>query len=215
MNKLVICDLDGTIIDSRKDLATSINLMLKDVNLPEIDVDTVTGYVGNGARKLVERALNGKYHDAEHALKIFKKYYKKNILNETIVYPTVPDGLEKLHKNNIKLSLISNKPSENCIEILQHFNLDKYFDVVFGGDEKHPLKPDPKTVVLSIEKTNATKENSWIIGDSLADLNAGRNAGIKCCYAEYGFFQLNKNDFDYSVDTFAKFADFILQFTIK
>lgn len=212
MNKLVICDLDGTLIDSREDLADSVNLMLRDLSIPPLSLDIVTSYVGNGARKLVERAIGGSGIELEPALVLFKKYYSENMKNKTCLYPTVSEGLADLHSAGFKLAVVSNKPTMNCVEVLSHLGVGHFFDVVYGASDKYALKPDPETILMALKETGSSREGSWIVGDSLMDLHAGRNAGIGCCLAEYGFFKLDPLFFDYSAETFAKIADFILNF---
>ncbi len=212
LNKLVICDLDGTLIDSRADLTDSVNLMLRDLSVPPLSLDTVTSYVGNGARKLVERAIGESGNELENALALFKKYYSKNMKNKTCLYPTVSEGLTKLHSADFKLAVISNKPTVNCIEVLEHLGIGHLFDIVYGASDKYALKPDPEAILMAVEKMAATKEGSWIVGDSLMDLEAGRNAGLGCCYAKYGFFKLAPSLFDYSADSFAEIADFVLTY---
>lgn len=207
-HQLLLCDLDGTLIDSREDLAAGVNLMRADYGLEPLSVELVTEFVGNGARKLVERALPESVKDVEEALHKFKKYYKENMFVKTRLYPTVEDGLRLLHGNGWKLGLTSNKPSDKCEEILKHLGIAMYFDLILGASEDYPLKPDPESIFIAMKKTGSDKNATWIIGDNHTDLEAGRRAGIKRCYAKYGFGHLGSEEFDMAVDSFMEFVEF-------
>ncbi len=204
---LLLCDLDGTLIDSREDLATGVNLMRADYGLDPLTVDTVTKYVGNGASKLVERALHGADVCHDEALEKFKKHYRDNMFVKTHLYAGVKEGLNELHSHGWKIALTSNKPSDKCEDILKHFKVDHYFYLILGGSHKYPLKPEPESILIAMKETKASPENSWIIGDNHTDLEAGRRAGIKRCYARYGFGHIGSEDFDMVVDSFMEFVD--------
>ena len=204
---LLLCDLDGTLIDSREDLATGVNLMRADYGLIPLSVDSVTGYVGDGARKLVERALPESVKNIEDALHKFKKYYQENMFVKTRLYPTVEEGLRLLHGKGWKLALSSNKPSDKCEDILRHFGVDLYFDMILGASAEYPLKPDPASILIAMEKTSADRNATWIIGDNHTDLEAGRRAGIRCCYAKYGFGNEGSERYDMAVDSFMEFVE--------
>ena len=204
---LLICDLDGTLIDSREDLATGVNLMRADYGLEPLPVEAVTEFVGNGARKLVERALPGALKDIEEALHKFKGYYKANMFVKTRLYTGVEEGLRILHGKGWKLALSSNKPSDKCEDIVKHLGIDSYFDMILGASENYPLKPDPGSIFIAMKKTGADKSETWIIGDNYTDLEAGRRAGIKRCYAKYGFGHVGSEEYDMAVDSFMEFVD--------
>jgi phosphoglycolate phosphatase len=206
-HQLLLCDLDGTIIDSREDLATGVNLMRADYGLEPLSTESVTALVGNGARKLVERTLIGSVKNIEEALHKFKKYYQENMLVKTRLYPTVEEGLRILRGKGWKLVLVSNKPADKCEEILKHLKIDLYFDMNLSASEKYPLKPDPASILIAMKETGADKNKTWIIGDNHTDLEAGRRAGIKRCYAKYGFGHVGSEEYDMAVDSFAEFVE--------
>lgn len=206
-HQLLLCDLDGTLIDSREDLATGVNLMRADYALKPLSVESVTGFVGNGARKLVERSLPGQVKDIDEALHKFKKYYKENMFVKTRLYPNVEEGLRMLHGKGWKLVLTSNKPSDKCGEILKHLGIGLYFDLILGASENYPLKPDPESIFIAMKETGSDKDATWIIGDNHTDLEAGRRAGIKRCYAKYGFGHVGTEEYDMAVDSFMEFVD--------
>ena len=206
-HRLLLCDLDGTLIDSRDDLATGVNLMRAEYDLAALPVDTVTKYVGDGARKLIERALQGTDVKHDDALEKFKKHYRDNMFVKTSLYHGVKEGLHLLHGHGWKLALTSNKPSDKCEDILRHFKVDPFFDLILGGSHKYPLKPDPSSILIAMKETGAHPEETWIIGDNHTDLEAGRRAEIKRCYARYGFGHIGSEDFDMVVDSFMEFVE--------
>jgi phosphoglycolate phosphatase len=205
-HQLLLCDLDGTLIDSREDLATGVNLMRADYGLEPLSIGVVTDFVGDGARKLVERSLPGSIKSIEEALHKFKNYYKENMFVRTRLYPSVEEGLRLLHGKGWKLALTSNKPSDKCEEILKHLGIAVYFDMILGASENYPLKPDPASVLIAMKETCTDKNATWIIGDNYTDLEAGRRSGIKCCYAKYGFGNLGAEGYDMAVDSFMEFV---------
>lgn len=209
INKCVIFDLDGTLIDSREDLADSVNLMLAEYGRESLPVDLITSFVGNGSKALVERALQGFKTDIGEAAKLMKSFYLKRLVNKTYLYDGVVEGLEKLYSKGWKLGLISNKPQVPTQEILQHFGLEKYFSCIIGGDNKFPLKPDPASIVHVIETTNSSVKGSWIFGDNYTDLEAGRRAGLQCGFAKYGFGRQGSEIYDIATDSFLEFIDFL------
>jgi phosphoglycolate phosphatase len=204
---LLLCDLDGTLIDSREDLATGVNLMRADYGLEPLSIETVTRFVGDGAGKLVERSLPESVKNFEEALHKLKKYYGENMFVKTRLYPGVEEGLRLLHGKGWRIALTSNKPSDKCEDILRHLGIDSCFDMVLGASEKYPLKPDPASIFIAMEEIGAAMGDTWIIGDNHTDLEAGRRAGIKRCYAKYGFGHVGSEGYDMSVDSFMEFVD--------
>ena len=170
MSGVIICDLDGTLIDSRKDLATGVNLMRAEYSLSPLDLPTITDFVGNGARKLGERALEGVDVDIEEALLLMKKHYGAHMFDETIVYPTVEEGLLLLKDKGYKLAVATNKPQEPCEKILNHLEIGKYFDIILGASQRYALKSDPAMLLGAIDETNSDINKSWMVGDNYTDL---------------------------------------------
>ena len=204
---IIICDLDGTIIDSRKDLTTGVNLMRADYNLQPLSFETVTSYVGNGARKLAERSLQGFNADIDEALTKMKHYYSIHIADETSVYPSVEEGLQIIKYKNYALAIVTNKQNDAANEIIQSLNLMQYFDIVLGVTAKLAIKPAPDMLEFAMKETDTTSNNSWIIGDNYTDIESGKNANLKICFAEYGFGDHRNLSFDLKVKSFAEFAN--------
>lgn len=209
MNSVIICDLDGTLIDSRKDLTTGVNLMRADYDLPPLDVATVTDYVGNGARKLAERALKGSRVDIDEALSKMREYYAKHMFDETALYPTVKEGIKMLRGKGFKTAVCTNKPQEPCAAILDYLGVAQDFDVILGASTKYVLKPDPEMLLALISQTDSTLEDSWMVGDNYTDLESGRRAGLRNCFCKYGFGYQWEESYDLAVDSFVELANIL------
>ena len=203
---VIIFDLDGTLIDSRKDLTKGVNLTREFYNLPPLSLETVCGYIGNGARKLLERSLAGTDIDIDDALPRMKKFYYAHLTDETELYPGVEEGLKKLYESGRKLAVITNKPDEAAKTILKELGVAKYFDEIIGGGGGHPLKPEPDALLYFANKWNADVKESWMVGDHYTDLESGARAGMKCCLASYGFGNSKGLHYDFDAKSFADFA---------
>ena len=210
MNKLIICDLDGTIVDSRADLTNTVNSVRADYGLPNLDIDTVTSYVGDGSRVLMKKSLKEVDVDIDKAFKLMQKYYKENILGKTTIYPSVEEGIKLLISKGFKIAIATNKPQKPTELLLNGLGLSKYFDVILGGCDDYKLKPDPAMLKIALQRTGSSPEESWMIGDHYTDLESARRAGIKRCYAKYGFGDKKNEDFDIAVESFAEFAEMLL-----
>ena len=182
--QLLIFDLDGTLVDSSADLTTGINLMRAHYDLPPLERQTVTGYIGDGIRKLVERSLQGAEVDVDEALALDKKFYAEHMLDETRLYPGVEAGLKKLSGH--ALAVLSNKPGDPTRAILKHLGVDGLFFRMLGGGDLPNLKPAPDGIEALIEESGISKENTWMIGDHHTDLEVAHNAGVKSGFVTYG-----------------------------
>jgi phosphoglycolate phosphatase len=208
-----IFDLDGTLVDSRHDLATAVNLMRRDLSLPGLPVDTVAGFVGDGIRLLVERVLfdaPSATRDVAQALALLKKHYAEHLMDQTVLYPGVLAGLEALSRRQAHLAIVTNKPTEPARRICAGLGILRFFPHVLGGDACAKTKPDPFPVLQILTTTGADPATSWMIGDNTTDLEAGRRAGIRRCFCRFGFGQAGTEVADLSVDSFAEFADYVL-----
>jgi phosphoglycolate phosphatase len=208
-----IFDLDGTLVDSRHDLATAVNLMRRDLGLPELSLETVVGFVGDGVRRLVERSL----HDAavtaadlDRAIGLLRSHYAEHLLDQTALYPGVLAGLEALSKRPGHLAIVTNKPTEPARSICAGLDILRFFPHLLGGDACARAKPDPLPVLRVLEVTGADPALSWMIGDNTTDLEAGRRAGIRRCFCRFGFGHAGTEVADLGVDSLAEFADYVL-----
>src|SRR5215813_14106769 len=189
--KLVIFDLDGTLIDSRLDLINSINAMLRHFKHTELPGEVVASYVGDGAPMLVRRALGDPDDERffKNALEFFLAYYREHKLDHTVVYEGIPETLRQMQSNGIarKMAVLSNKPVNPSRAIVEALGLAPFFVRVYGGDSFGTKKPDPLGVNTLLKETGIKPENAVIVGDSSVDVLNGQNAGIATCGVRYGF----------------------------
>ena len=188
---LVVFDLDGTLIDSRLDLAESTNEMLQTYGAPALPVDRVAMMVGEGARKLVERALAASDLDPAEpdALPRFLEIYARRLLVHTRPYDGILYAVAALGRTH-RLAVLTNKPADPTRRLLEAFNLSSHFADVIGGDSPWARKPDPAGLRALMDKGGATASDTWLVGDSMIDVETARNAGVKMCVVLYGFGQL-------------------------
>ena len=207
---LLIFDLDGTLVDSRADLAAGINHMRRYFGLGELAQETISGYIGSGVRDLVERALHGANVPFDEALNTHQAYYRSHLNVHTTTYPGVCDGIRALWGAGHKLAVLTNKPGEPSRTILKHFGLDTFFSSVIGGGDVEGLKPAPDGIFKSLDTTGVDASRAWMIGDHHTDLAVAKNACIKSAFANYGFG--DKLDFEANVsfDSFPELVRFFL-----
>ena len=191
--KLLIFDLDGTLIDSRLDLIHSINAMLSHFRRPELPGEVIATYVGDGAPMLVRRALGDPEDEAfvKEALEYFLGYYREHKLDNTRVYEGIPEALASIRQGQNgsarQLAVLSNKPVNPSRAIVEALGLQPYFVQVYGGNSFPTKKPDPLGARKLLEETRCRPEETVIIGDSANDVLTGRNAGLWTCGVMYGF----------------------------
>lgn len=185
--QLLIFDLDGTLVDSREDLTEAINHMRAHYGLAPLAVETVTGYVGDGVRKLIERSLQGAGVDVGEAMAINKEYYLAHLTVHTTLYPGVAEGLRRLVQAGHKLALLTNKPGDPSRTIMKHFGLDGLFSAIVGGGDVPNLKPAPDGIFQCLEAAGMPAAKAWMVGDHCTDLAVAENAGIKSAFVRYGF----------------------------
>jgi phosphoglycolate phosphatase len=189
----LLFDLDGTLVDSRRDLATALDLTLHELGLPPLGVKEITHLVGDGARRLVERGLiaagaGPALSDAfiSDALERFKRHYAQHLLTTTRPYPNVQTVLE--HFTGLPKAVITNKPAGFSETILQGLGLRKYFVAIIGGDTLPQRKPHPAPVQAGLLACGVHHPaEAVMIGDSPNDIRAGQAAGTLTCGVTYGF----------------------------
>ncbi len=196
--RLIAFDLDGTLVESRRDLADSANDLIVELGGQPLAIDTITGMVGEGAGLLVQRALDAAglnaaipsprdpREDGVSALKRFLEIYDTRLLNHTFLY----DGLEKvvrLARRHASVAVLTNKPLAASERILTALGLRDLFDEVIGGDGPHPRKPDPTSLIALMTRAGADPADTLLVGDSMIDLDTARRASVRCCLVTYGF----------------------------
>src|SRR5581483_2440943 len=192
--RLLIFDLDGTLIDSRLDLVHSVNAMLRHFRRPELPADVIATYVGDGAPVLVRRALGdpGDESFVAQALEYFLGYYRVHKLDHTHVYPGIPEALEGLRNGGSRgqerrMAVLSNKPVNPSRQIVEALGLAPFFTHVYGGNSFSTKKPDPLGAKTLMDEAGVRPEETMVIGDSSVDVLTGRNAGAWTCGVTYGF----------------------------
>jgi phosphoglycolate phosphatase len=184
-----VFDLDGTLIDSRRDLADAANVMLAAYGAGPLADDHVASMVGCGAPTLVRRVLaaGGVDTPLDEALTRFLDAYDQRLTHHTRPYDGIPDVLEELRSRDTPMALLTNKPLEQSVRILAAFGLAEYFPWVVGGDGPLPRKPAPDGMRFLMVQASAARHDTVLVGDSAVDLETSRNAGVRICLARYGF----------------------------
>jgi len=192
--KLVIFDLDGTLIDSRLDLVHSVNAALRHIGRPELPEHVIASYVGDGAPVLIQRALGGEKIDeavVRKGLEFFLSYYREHKLDHTTVYSGISDALAAIQNSGTgsprKLAILTNKPVIPSKAIVEALGLARHFVQVYGGNSFQTKKPDPEGAQNLLQETGARPEETAIVGDSHTDIETGHNAGLRTVGVTYGF----------------------------
>ena len=198
--RLLVFDLDGTLIDSRTDLCNSVNATLNHFGKPELPEAVIASYIGDGASLLVRRAFGdpeGDIHDEEYvteALTFFLDYYRIHKLDYTVLYPGVLESLEAIHASHpeMLMAVLTNKPVNPSRDICAHFGLAAYFFQNYGGNSFHTKKPDPHGLQSLITEANTiaghaiTPAETIMIGDTDVDVLTARNCGARSIGCTFG-----------------------------
>lgn len=193
--KVIIFDLDGTLIDSSTDLAHAINYMLKSMGREEFSLDEIHQWVGNGAQTLVKRALSGSVEIAEGidekefkaSLGIFLNFYESNLTKWTVTFLKVEETLQALKDAGYKLVIVTNKPYKFVEPILNDLNLKGYFEFYLGGDSLPEKKPNPAPLLHVCEQLNVSPKECVMVGDSKNDILAARACEMDSIGVTYGY----------------------------
>jgi len=205
--RAVLFDLDGTLVDSRADLALGVNLTREEMGYPPLEADQVAAYVGEGVHKLLRRSLPECPGRLEEALVINRRHYAGHLLDHTRLYPGVPQALDAILGLGFRLAVVTNKPREFTLPILEGLGLAARFTAVVAGGDCPSLKPDPQPLLLALERCGCPAATSWIAGDHVTDLEAGRRAGLRRCHCRYGFGDPRGESWDLAVDSLAELAE--------
>jgi phosphoglycolate phosphatase len=186
---LLIFDLDGTLIDSKLDLAHAVNAARAHMGLPPIENETVYSYVGDGAPILLRRAMgpDAPQADVDRALAYFLEYYRAHMLDNTTPYPGVREALDRLAQQSRTMAILTNKPVRISNAILEGLGIAGHFRFVYGGNSFEFKKPNPIGIETLLDETGAPRASALMIGDSGVDVQTARNASIEACGVTYGF----------------------------
>ena len=216
MKRLVIFDLDGTLVNTIADLAQSTNHALRELGYPTHEETEFKMMVGNGINKLFERALPEGEKTAENVLRVrqqFIPYYNKHNTDLSRPYPGMHELLRLLQDKGIKTAVASNKYQEATSKIISHFFSDIDFSTVYGQRDGVPIKPDPTIVYQTAEAAGIAIDDALYVGDSCVDMQTGLNAGIETCGVTWGFrprTELEKYHPQHIVDSATELKDIIM-----
>jgi len=186
---LLIFDLDGTLIDSRLDLANAVNATRRHMGMSALENERVYTYVGNGAPVLIRRSLGDQATEAEvqEALEFFLEYYREHELDNTVLYPGVKESLDRMRDARKCMAVLTNKPVNMSRAIVEGLGVGGHFFRVYGGNSFEFKKPNAIGVETLLAETGLDRERAMMVGDSSVDVQTARNGGIACCGVTYGF----------------------------
>ncbi|MGA2192123.1 MAG: HAD-IA family hydrolase [Nitrospirota bacterium] len=185
MEGLLIFDLDGTLVDSREDIAVSVNLTLKAMSFPFREHREIYGYIGGGVHNLIYNSLPEEAKEAvPRGVELFWRVYKEHVLDSTRAYPGMTETLETLTS---KKAVATNKPLEHARLILDGLGMSRYFINVQGWTQGLSVKPDPQIVLLALHGSGVSPSDAVMVGDGINDILASKAAGIRSCAVGYGY----------------------------
>jgi phosphoglycolate phosphatase len=196
VHRLIAFDLDGTLIDSRRDLADSANALIAELGGTPLSEEAIGTMVGEGAALLVRRAVQGAglhIPDLAGALRRFLELYDERLLNHTRLYDGIADVVRRARRH-ARVTLLTNKPLRPTEWILDGLGVRELFDDVVGGDGPLPRKPDPSALFAMMRSAESSAEHTLLVGDSAIDLETARRAGAHCCLVSFGFGYRNMRE---------------------
>lgn len=212
--KLVVFDLDGTLIDSTMDLVASVNATRRHYSLDDLDTRTVESYVGNGVAALIRRAMGDGFgeDDLARAIDYFIHYYHDHSLDCTKLYPGVRDVIRAIADAGIPQAVLTNKPVRISNRILEGLDLGDAFLRVYGGNSFETKKPDPEGLLRLMGEAEVAPSSTLMVGDSTVDIQTARNAGCASCGVTYGFQPESLADPapDFLIDNFAALLPIVM-----
>lgn len=223
VGKLILFDLDGTLVDSAPDIASCVDAALVELGLPGLGIERIRSFIGQGAEQLVHRALTNDIDgraDAETfdaAYASFSRRYARNICNLSRLYPGVADTLAALRARGWHLACVTNKPGRFTEPLLEGLGVDEFFAVVLSGDSLDVKKPDPAPLLHAARACAIAVERCIVVGDSPTDVRAARAAGMPVICVTYGYAvadQLLASEPDAVVDTMPAILDLLAGDTV-
>lgn len=185
--RLIAFDLDGTVIDSRQDLADAANQLIDELGGHRLSEEAIGDMVGEGAALLVRRALAAAgVPQPSDALPRFLDIYDERLLGHTVAYEGIPEALQTACELG-RVALLTNKPMRHTTRILDGLGLRRFFEDIVAGDGPYPRKPDPASLEALMRTAAATAQCTLLVGDSAIDHETARRAGARCCVVSYGF----------------------------
>jgi phosphoglycolate phosphatase len=210
---LLIFDLDGTLIDSKRDLADSVNATRAWRGLAPLANEDVASYVGNGAPVLIQRAFpDATEPERAQALRFFLDYYREHMLDATRLYPGVREALDRLYNAGVPMAVLTNKPVRFSVKLIEGLGLEMHFFRVYGGNSLEEKKPHPLGIDLLVAEAGATRDRTTMVGDSAVDIRTARNAHVRACGVSWGFQPETFVEAppDFVIDDMGRLADMVL-----
>lgn len=212
--KLVVFDLDGTLIDSRMDLVVAVNATREHFGMEHLPPETVASYVGNGAPVLIRRSMGESFGEEglKEALDYFIHYYNEHALDYTVLYPGVLGALRTLRAKGIPCAVLTNKPVRISKKIIEALDLSQYFFETYGGNSFDTKKPDPEGLLRLMKAAQSTPEETLMVGDSRVDIETARSAGCPSCGVTFGLQPETLHDPkpDFVIDAMGELAEIVL-----
>ncbi len=208
--KLIIFDLDGTLVDSSVDISNAINYAIEGLNIPPMTVSETISLIGEGITRLFERIIekNRLSADKDPLIARFLEHYTVHLADNTSIYPGVRETLDVL--GEYRKAVISNKREDLSVKILELLGIEKYFDVVVGSDTTAERKPSPVPLLHVLSRLNVEPAYAVMVGDSNLDIEAGKAAGLSTVAVTYGYRTRDKlSGADYIVDSMPEFIKII------
>lgn len=190
-----IFDLDGTLVDSAPDLVGACNRVLRELGRDEIAPSIGRGWIGNGARRLMERALIGSFEGVapadllDQAFSMFLKFYREGLCVESRLYPGVKETLTRLAGQDRRLACVTNKPAAFTRPLLELLGLNDFFDPIVSGDDLPKKKPDPMPLQHVLKMWGMSPGDCLMVGDSVSDFGAAKACGMPVALVTYGYNQ--------------------------
>ncbi|MBE6358265.1 MAG: HAD family hydrolase [Lentisphaerae bacterium] len=212
MNKLVVFDLDGTLIDSAGGIAHSVNRTRQHLGFKPLDKKLIASFTGDGIRKLLERSCADVTLPIpmEEVIKMTVDFYAADPVHDTAVYPGVMETLPRLREAGFKLAVLSNKPQVVSDKILKGLNIAQFMDANIGGEAGFPLKPAPDGLLYLMKKFETAPENTWMTGDNHTDLAVAANAGCRSIFCKFGMGFKGDYTANKDIDRFDQLADHLI-----
>lgn len=214
--KACIFDLDGTLTNSLKSLAYSVNLTMRDLGYPSIEEEKFKLFAGDGRKVLLERSLkevgDDKLQHLEQAIQIYDEYFKEYSMYQVVPYEGIVDTLNALKKQGILLAVLSNKPHLQAVRVVTEVFGKDMFDSIRGQQEEVPRKPDPAGALLIAEELQVDTTECLYIGDTNTDMQTGNSAGMNTVGVTWGFRkpeELRENHAKYLIDTPQELLDLV------
>lgn len=213
--RVVLFDLDGTLVDSAPDIAHAADSALMACGFPPRGADAIRGYIGNGAERLIHRCLTGEMDGQANAEDFARTYaawqvsYQNGLTARTVIYPGVLETLQALRAAGVRLGVVTNKPARFTQPLLVALDLAQWFEVTLSGDSLPVKKPDPLPLRTAIEQLGGEPALAAMVGDSLADLRAAKAAGVRALCVSYGYSP-NVDLRTYAPDAFVDRMDALL-----